>query len=168
MPETTEKSPKKPNGRPTKYTPAVFEEILVRLTEGEPLRQICRDEHIPAWRTIYSWLAADKDLSARFAHARDLGMDAIFEDALAIADNPLYGFKTTESDKGSYVTREDMLGHRKLQIETRFKMLSKWNPKKYGDKQIISGDADSPLEIKQSSELLDAILLNLQLTKKAE
>ena len=27
-----------------------------------------------------------------------------------------------------------MLGHRKLQIETRLKLLAKWSPKKYGEK----------------------------------
>ena len=35
------------------------------------------------------------------------------------------------------IKREDMLGHRKLQIETRLKLLAKWNPKKWGDKQTI-------------------------------
>lgn len=157
---------KKIGGKPTLYTEAILEEILVRLTEGEPLRQICRDAHMPAWRTIYDWLAKDKEKSARFAHARDLGMDAIFEDALFIADNPLYGTKSTETDKGTYVSTEDMLGHRKLQIETRFKMLSKWNPKKYGDKQIISGDAENPLAIVADVTLFDSVIKNLELTRQ--
>jgi hypothetical protein len=161
-------SDKKPTGRPTKFTPEIMEEIFVRLTEGEPLRQICRDEHIPAWRTIYSWLAADETLSARFAHARELGMDAIFEDALHIADTPLYGHKSTESDKGAYVTTEDMLGHRKLQIETRFKMLSKWNPKKYGDKQIIAGDKENPLEIKGNIALFNSLIEDLEDLRRKE
>mgnify|MGYP003348157682 FL=1 len=61
-----------------------------------------------------------------------------------------------------------MLGHRKLQIETRFKLLSKWNPKKYGDRQIIAGDAENPLEVKQQSEMLDAVLMNLQLIRQSK
>jgi len=30
-----------------------------------------------------------------------------------------------------------MIEHRKLRIDTRLKLLAKWNPKKYGDKQAI-------------------------------
>lgn len=145
---------------------SVMDTILERIADGEYLRAICREEGMPSWRTIYAWLEDDEDLRTRFARARDLGADAIFEDTLLIADNPFYGVRTTETDKGSYVTTEDMLGHRKLQIETRFKMLSKWKPAKYGDRQIISGDAENPLVIKERSEALDTILTNLALTKQ--
>ena len=166
--QETQAPPKKVTGRPTKYNPALMDGILARIADGEPLRKICREEGMPAWRTIYLWLEQDEALSARFARARDMGGDAIFEDTLLIADNPHYGTKSTESDKGAYVTTEDMLGHRKLQIETRFKLLSKWNPKKYGDRQIIAGDAENPLEVKQQSDMLDAVLLNLQLTRQSK
>jgi hypothetical protein len=44
--------------------------------------------------------------------------------------------------------REDMLGHRKLQIETRLKLLAKWSPKRYGDKLGIGG-ADGLAAIQQ-------------------
>lgn len=36
-------------------------------------------------------------------------------------------------------TREDMLGHRKLQIETRLKLLAKWDPRRYGEKVEVNG-----------------------------
>jgi hypothetical protein len=86
-------------------------------------------------------------LSAAIAHARDVGYDAIAEEALQIADTPLIGETETSSANGLTITRQDMLGHRKLQIETRLKLLAKWNPNKYGDRQIIAGDKDNPLEI---------------------
>ena len=40
-----------------------------------------------------------------------------------------------------------MLGHRKLQVETRLKLLAKWDPKRYGDlmRQEISGPDGSPI-----------------------
>ena len=156
---------KKPRGKPTKYDEALMTEILTRIAEGEYLRAICREEGMPAWRTIYDWLERDEELSARFARARDIGGDAIFEETLMIADNPHYGVKSVESDKGAYVTTEDMLGHRKLQIETRFKMLSKWNPKKYGDRQILAGDADNPVAVKDVT-LFDELVKNLELTRQ--
>ena len=163
--EQSAQTPAKKNGRPTKYDEALMDEILSRIAEGEYLRAICREEGMPSWRTIYLWLEQDEELSARFARARDIGGDAIFEETLMIADNPHYGHKSVESDKGAYVTTEDMLGHRKLQIETRFKMLSKWNPKKYGDRQIIAGDAENPLAVKDVT-LFDELVKNLELTRQ--
>ena len=134
--------------RPSKYTAAIAEEIAERLSNGEPLRAICRDDHIPAWRTIYDWIDKDPKLSARIAHARDLGYDAIAEEALLIADTQSLGEITTiKADGGIEVKKEDMLGHRKHQIETRLKLLAKWNPKKYGDKVTHSGDASAPIAL---------------------
>lgn len=163
--EQSAQNPAKKNGRPTKYDDDLMSEILARIADGEPLRAICREEGMPAWRTIYLWLEQDEELSARFARARDMGGDAIFEDTLLIADNPMYGHKSVESDKGAYVTTEDMLGHRKLQIETRFKLLSKWNPKKYGDRQILAGDADNPVAVKDVT-LFDELVKNLELGRQ--
>lgn len=88
---------------------------------------------MPAWRTVYDWLAKHPAFAARFAQAREVGFDAIAEEALEIANTPVIGKREESSDDGLKVTREDMLGHRKLQIETRLKLLAKWSPKKYGD-----------------------------------
>ena len=55
-----------------------------------------------------------------------------------------------------------MLGHRKLQIETRLKLLAKWNPKKYGDRVTMAGDAENPLAVKADVSIFDAMLKNLE------
>ena len=87
-----------------------------------------------AWRTVYHWLEDHKDFAERFAKAREIGFNAIAEEALEIANTPLLGkIETRKGGKLVEVRKEDMLGHRKLQIETRLKLLAKWNPKKYGD-----------------------------------
>jgi len=155
---------KNAGGRPTRYNKEQMDEILFRMSEGEPLRKICREESMPAWRTIYDWLEKDSDLLNRFSRARDLGGDAIFEETLEIADNPNYGLKEVIGKDGSTITREDMLGHRKLQVETRFKLLSKWNPKKYGDRTMLSGDKENPVTVDVS--IFDALVQNLELKRQ--
>ncbi len=115
--------------------------ILERIADGEPLRVITRDPDMPKWRTVYTWLDEDAEFKARFACARDIGFDAIAEEALEIADTPCEGVRTEYSAMGTKETREDMLGHRKLQIETRLKLLAKWSPKKYGERvDVTSSD----------------------------
>jgi len=134
-------------GRPTLRNPELVDEMLHWIAEGQTLREFCRQPGKPAWRTVYDWLEADSTLSARFARARDMGFDAIGEETLQIADTPVAGEITTvEGDKITKRT-EDMLGHRKLQVETRLKLLAKWSPKKYGDKLALGGDADSPIQV---------------------
>ena len=92
------------------------------------------------------------------------------EECLAIADTPVEGRKIVETDDGKVMyTREDMLGHRKLQIETRLKLLAKFNPKKYGDRAILAGDADNPLQVNiQATEMFESILKNAEMTRQVD
>ena len=164
-------------GRPSKYNPETARIICEQLSEGIPLRQICRENAgFPAWRTVYDWMARDDalgfagvGLSASIARARDIGYDAIAEECLQIADTIELGQKQVMTDEGSATTTEDMLGHRKLRIETRLKLLAKFHPAKYGDKLALGGDADAPpikTEETSSSRLFD-IIRNLEMTKRA-
>ena len=131
--------------RPSKRSPQVEDEICRRLSEGETLRAICRDEGMPSWQRIYEWVASDESFAGRIARARELGADAIAEQAMSIADTPVIGEEVEESENGIKVKRADMLGHRKLQVETRLKLLAKWFPTKYGDKQEIDLNVNSAL-----------------------
>lgn len=94
---------------------------------------------------------ADPEFATRFARARERGADAIAHEALEIADNPVEGVRTETGGKdGTKEIREDMLGHRKLQIETRLKLLAKWFPQKYGDKTEHTINGPVSLELKGS------------------
>lgn len=156
--------PRKKIGRPSKYTPELAAEICERLSNGEPLRQICRDAHMPAWTAIYAWAAADSVLSERIAQAREQGADAIAEEALEILDTPPERIltKTGEVIDSGYVTWQ------RNRAELRLKLLAKWHPKKYGDRQIISGDKENPLAMTVETTIFDTLLQNLELTKQAK
>lgn len=141
---------KNKGGRPSLYSPELIERICERLSRGEPLAAICRDEGMPAYRTVKDWQDKMPDVSAAIAHARESGEDWIAAECLQIADTPCPGVMLVEepNEAGEIVVVErrtaDMIHHRKLQIETRLKLLAKWNPKKWGDKVEHSGNGEAP------------------------
>ena len=126
-------------GRPSKFNPKDAAEIIARLSKGEPLTRICAEEWMPCDNTVRAWAEADASFSAGIARARELGFDYLAAQCLEIADTPEQGVETVEKADGSIETRTgDMLGHRKLKIETRLKLLAKWDPKRYGDKLDVN------------------------------
>lgn len=132
---------KRPRGRPSLYTAALAAEVCERLSNGETLEDICRSAHMPATRTVYLWTETHESFAADFARARTRGFDAIAAEALRIANTPHEGVEYITKGDGSEETRRgDMLGHRKLQIETRLKLLAKWDPKRYGEKLALEVD----------------------------
>jgi hypothetical protein len=135
-------------GRPSSYTPELADEIVERLSEGEPLASICRDEHMPAVRTVSDWKEAHPSFSADFARAREEGEDYLAAECLEIADDGRRDYHV--SDDGREVVDHDHIQRSKLRIETRLKLLAKWNPKKYGDRLTHAGDAEAPVQVEHS------------------
>lgn len=131
--------------RATKYSDALAKEICDRLSEGEPLRQICRDDHMPEWRTIYDWMYRDEKLSAAIAKARELGTDAILEDVLGIVDKEP---ERKSSADGSDSIDVGYVKWQQLRADTRLKLLAKFNPKKYGEftRTELTGANGGPLQ----------------------
>lgn len=144
--------------QPSLYTPELDTEICERIARGEPLRAICRDAHMPSWVTVYAWRKSNPQFAQRLQLARDIGYDAIAEEALEIADTPQEGVRTETGKDGRKTVSEDMLGHRKLQVWTRLQLLAKWAPKKYGDKiDVTTGNESLNLTPEQRAAKLAAI-----------
>jgi hypothetical protein len=134
-------------GRRSTFSQAIADAILEQLAHGIPLAEICRNENLPHQQTVYDWRETIPDFAIRFARAREDGFDRIAADALAIANTPMEGVEiTTDTDGRVSEKRCDMLGHRKLQIETRLKLLAKWDPKRYGERQQVEHSGGLTLE----------------------
>ena len=122
-------------GRPPEAVPeAMAEEIVEWISQGKTLREFCRLEGKPAWRTVYAWMEKDKDFYARIAHARDLGYDAIAEETLEIIDTAPEFAESWSQNGGSKHRDSAHAAWLKNRVEQRMKLLAKWSPKKYGDK----------------------------------
>ena len=151
---------KRPNGRPTSYSKEIAQRICDRIAAGESLIRICRDDDMPAEITVRGWdmdgrLADDKGkpwegFSTRYAHARLMQIEHEVEEAKEIADTPMAGVitvvKTVQTKNGpveiTEVRHEDMIAHRKLQIDTRKWRASKIAWRNYGDRlgQSVDGE----------------------------
>lgn len=143
-----------PRGRPSTFSQEVADEIIARLSKGEPLEQICRDDNMPTSRTVSNWKKASDAFNSDFVRAREEGFDAIAASCLEIAD---FGLNDTYlDDDGNKRTDTDVIQRSKLRIETRFKLLSKWYPKKYGDRVDVNhgGQGDNPLQTVTRIELV--------------
>lgn len=132
----------------TERTPEIDAEIVERLATGEPMTVICRDEHMPSDRAVRYWQEQDAEFASAIARARLSGFDVLASQCLEIADTQEMGETVTVDEAGNEtVKREDMLGHRKLRIETRLKLLAKWDPKRYGDMIKHAGpDGEQPVQ----------------------
>lgn len=69
--------------RPSLFNDATAEEICIRIMCGDSLAEICRDEEMPAYRTVMRWLKDDQTFRQNYASARE---DQGHADADAIAD----------------------------------------------------------------------------------
>lgn len=85
--------------------------------------------------TFHDWLSDDKEMADQYARACEERADGIFEEILDIVD--CEDNDVTEIDiDGILVTRvnHDVIQRDRLRVDARKWILSKMNPKKYGDK----------------------------------
>lgn len=124
-----------------------FKKILLSIEEGNSLRATLRMEGMPASITFYEWIDNDKEKAIHYARACEKRADAIFEDIIDIADNT--DNDTIYTDKGE-IPNSEWIARSRLKVDARKWMLSKMNPKKYGDKlqQEHSGEIKTNTTIK--------------------
>ncbi len=113
----TAEAPKRKRGRPSIYSPEVCEEICLRLSKGETMTRICEDDHMPSIATVFRWEIERPDFRELSSRARENGTHVMADQCISIADNPTLD----PNDK-------------RIRIDTRLRLIGKWNAKKYGDK----------------------------------
>jgi hypothetical protein len=120
---------------------------------------------------VYDWMMKDPELSTAIARARDVGYDAMAEECLDIADNAGNDWMARLDADGVQVgwqVNGDHIQRSKLRIETRLKLLAKFNPKRYGDKIVHAGDDVNPVVIENNHNVFGELLKNLKMQRQAE
>ena len=114
-------------GRPSTYSEQVAGEICRRLATGEPMARICRDDDMPGYTTVMRWEQDNEEFRLLSMRAKQNGTHFLADDALRIADD-----ETIDTNRA------------KLMIDTRLRLIGKWNAKAYGEKLAhVGGDPES-------------------------
>lgn len=131
-------------GQKSTYDTWLGEMICAGLAEGQSLLATCEALGV-AVATAWRWEKDIPEHAENAARAREAGCHVMACEMKEIADTPRLGVVRTTKPDGSVEEREeDMTQHRRLQIETRKWLLSKWASKIYGDKVAVGGDPDAP------------------------
>lgn len=122
--------------RPSDYTEELADLICERLSSGESLRSICRDDDMPNITTVWRWLNKHEEFSKQYVRAREEQAEALVDEMIAIADKAHPDHLT------------DDVQDRRLRIETRKWVAGKMKGK-YSDKvKHVGGDEDdSPIQV---------------------
>lgn len=133
-------------GRPTIYSEKMMDEIFERMIEGESLRQICRDEKMPAISVVLRWVANDPLLKEQYARAKLEQAQGFSDEIVALADEPP---RMVLNKFGQEVVDNGWVTWQNNRVQKRQWIASKILPKIYGDKTIHSNDPDNPMPAMQ-------------------
>ena len=126
---------KRKRGRPSEYTPERAAEICRQIVEGKSLKTISAMEGMPDDYTILRWLDQKEDFRVQYARARAQRVERMSEEILAISDDP----------------NEDPQS-RRIRVDTRKWLMSKWAPRKYGDKLEVEQTGEQTIRIRIGGE----------------
>lgn len=137
-------------GRPSTYTQELADKICEELALGKSMRTVTEPEDMPAMSSVFKWLRENKQFSEQYEIAKQESADAMAEELLYISDTPVMGeIKTIKANGDIEIKQDEMLGHRRLQVDSRKWLMSKMKPKKYGDKIDVTsgGEKIAPVPI---------------------
>ncbi len=133
-----------------KQIETIFDSILIEIENGRPLRQILKDEGMPSSKTFFEWISKDDVKVKRYAHACETRADVIFDEIIEIADDKTQDSIITENGVSQ---NSEFIQRSRVRIDARKWVVSKLNPKKYGDKVDLTTGGEKiqqvpPIEFK--------------------
>lgn len=132
-------------GRPSTYSDELGQIICDWVAQGRSLVRLCKQEGMPARRTVMTWLDERPDFQHKYAKAKAEGLDCMFEEMFEIADD---GTNDVIDADGKMIVQKDVIARSKLRVDTRKWALARLAPRKYGDRVIaeISGADGGPIQ----------------------
>jgi hypothetical protein len=98
---------------------------------------------MPASSSVLRWLATQPEFREKYARAREVQMDAMAEEIIAIADDTSLDLEFDE--KGDPRANHEFIQRSRLRVDARKWLMAKLAPRKYGDKQHLEVSSDTSL-----------------------
>jgi len=126
------------------YTPEQKTDIVNRICDfisgGLSLRKaLIASDKVITMKTFYEWIDEDKEKVKQYARACEERTDAMADEIIEIAD--FTSNDTIATEKGDMPDNE-WINRSKLRVDARKWLMSKLQPKKYGDKLDLTSDGD--------------------------
>ena len=121
-------------GRPSSYNQKTADAIAEKLSEGIPLKRICAEPDMPGYTTVLRWQEAYPEFRDLSARAKADGTHNLADECLTIADT---------------ATPEEVPVAR-LRIDTRLRLIGKWNSRAYGDKLDVAHSGELQINVVDS------------------
>jgi len=143
-----------------KFSQQIFDEICVRIAEGESLRKICKDEKMPSLVAVWKWLNNSEELVKQYTRAREEQAETLVDEMIDIAD---YKRDDTYLDEnGNEIINQEVIARSRLRVEARKWVASKLKPKKFGDYTKIQAEVK---DTSASSSWLGEVLSEIDKNK---
>ena len=118
----------------------IFEKIFLSIENGNSLRKALIDIDLPA-KTFYEWLELDEEKSKQYARACEARAEALLDEMIDIVDDKSKDVKEQEINGEIIQTvNNEAIQRSRLRYDARKWLISKLNPKKYGDKIDVTSD----------------------------
>lgn len=117
------------------------EKVIQLICEtGVSMKKACTEAGITPWTFLRA--IEKEDLAQHYTRAIDVRADTIFDEILEIADDESGDEETFIDEEGIKTVRKnkDNVHRSRLQIDARKWVLSRMNPKKYGDRMDLTSD----------------------------
>ena len=123
--------------------PELFDTICADIATGTPAYKAMQAAG-SNYKAFYGAIATVPAMRERYAHAKEMGLDAVADETMKLADECLIGMTVKENEKGTFTETGDNVARSRLQVETRKWLLAKLAPKKYGEHSMleVSGSLD--------------------------
>ena len=116
--------------------------------DGESLRSILKEKHLPDKRTVYYWLLHNKEFIHQYTHAREVQAETFVDEMTDIADDGSndYMEKITQSGEITHVPDHEHINRSRIRIDTRKWIAERMKPKKYFKPDVSDSDEENTAE----------------------
>jgi hypothetical protein len=135
------------------YSEPLAIEVAERVSSGELLINICRDEHLPTVRRVTQWLRENSDFSLLYKDSINDRLTIFEEEVIKIADDASRDFRdVVRNGRTVRVLDGDAIARAKLRVEVRLKHLKAYKPLIWGETSTLNVRSSDQNDIDNMSQ----------------